>query len=309
MANQWLRQFSLVIGDKEGNGLDLSDLRCRFEIRSASVQSPSQLTARIYNLSRSTADKIQKEFTHIWIQAGYEQNYGLIFGGTIRQKIIGRESPTDTFLEIIAADGDAAYNWGIVNSSVAAGYTKSEQLKQIADSLQEFEITNGYLPEFDEEKAPRGKVMFGMTRDYLRYLSKTANCTWKIEDGKLNVVPANKPIPNTAIVLTSMTGMIGMPQQTIDGIMVRCLINPSIKWGSMIKIDNASIQNQKIDVSYTFVNTIPDVSTDGLYLVYGINIIGDTRGQSWYYDLACIANQGMPPLTKVWTEALPAKNN
>lgn len=309
MADQWLRQFSLVIGDKEGNGLDLSELHCRFEITRAAVQTPAQLTARVYNLSKETVQKIQKEFTHVWLQAGYEQNYGLIFGGEIRQKVVGRENSTDTFLEMIAADGDSAYNWGITNSTLAAGYNKDDQIKVIADSLQEYEITNGYLPEFDKDKAPRGKVMFGMTRDYLRTLSKTANCTWRFEDGKLNVVPADKPIPNEAVVLTSATGMIGMPQQTIDGIMVRCLINPSIRMGTMVKIDNASVQNARISVAYGYVNTNPDTSLDGLYLVYGVNYVGDTRGQSWYCDLACIANEGMPPLSRVWIEAVPSRNS
>ena len=47
----------------------------------------------------------------VMLQAGYENGaYGIIFSGTILRIRTGRESATDTFLEIMAADGDIAFN-------------------------------------------------------------------------------------------------------------------------------------------------------------------------------------------------------
>jgi hypothetical protein len=44
------------------------------------------------------------------------------------------------------------------------------------------------------------------------------------------------------VVLTADTRLIGMPTQTMDGIMVKCLLNPLLLVNGRIKLDNASIQ-------------------------------------------------------------------
>jgi len=45
-----------------------------------------------------------------------------------------------------------------------------------------------------------------------------------------------------AIVLNSRTGLIVMPQQTMGaGVNVRCLINPNIRVGGLIELDQASV--------------------------------------------------------------------
>ncbi|MGC8165472.1 hypothetical protein ACP3WT_28400, partial [Salmonella enterica] len=68
-----------------------------------------------------TRQRIEQEFTRIVLQAGYAGNYGIIFDGSVKQVRRGRENQTDTYLDITAADGDSAYNFAVVNTSLAAG--------------------------------------------------------------------------------------------------------------------------------------------------------------------------------------------
>jgi hypothetical protein len=72
-------------------------------------------------------------------------------------------------------------------------------------------------------------------------IAKQCNGNWWYENNQVNIVPDDKYIEE-AIVLNSQTGLIGMPQQTMGaGVNVRCLINPNIKLGGLIRLDQASV--------------------------------------------------------------------
>lgn len=101
---QYKRKASLLLVDDD-EVLDLSNLRFRFQVKAMDVESPNNAAIRVYNLSRDTLVKIRGEFSRVILQAGYDNNFGVIFDGTIKQFRIGREGTTDTYLDILAADG------------------------------------------------------------------------------------------------------------------------------------------------------------------------------------------------------------
>ncbi|HFQ9214772.1 TPA: hypothetical protein ACHTL1_005065, partial [Escherichia coli] len=104
------------------------------------------------------------------------------------------------------------------------------------------------------------------------------------------------------------------------GVNVRCLINPNIKLGGLIRLDQASVYRAslsndqvakspaRLDESESdgnlYVNGLPGMSqpasinTDGDYIVGSIDYTGDTRGQAWYMDLLCLAKGGKEILSK-----------
>jgi hypothetical protein len=303
MSTQYLRFCSLVVGDPSGDGIELSTLRVKFVIDKSDTQSPASATIRVYNLSDDTARKIQNEFTNVFLQAGYEDNYALIFQGSVRQFRRGRENQTDTYLDIIAQDGDEGYNFSTVNTTLAAGWDQNALLGQLMQAFDPFGITAGYTPVFSGPVMPRAKVCYGMTRDHMRTLADGAGTSWNIVDGAINMVPLAGTLPLQAVVLTADTGMIGMPQQTIDGIVAKCLINPLIKHGGAIRLDNASIQTASFSVAYSAINQFPSIDNDGDYKVYAIKMTGDTRGNEWYMDLICVSISGTSPLAGPYVNA------
>ena len=295
MTEQWIRKCELIIGDNNGDALDVSQLRIVFRVRRPIMQTPGSAHIRIYNLSKETASKIQKEYTRISLKAGYKQNSGLIFSGTVKQWLTGRESPTDTYLDILAADGDQAYNYAVVNKTLAPGSTFKDQLSTIEKAMKPMGVSLGFIPDLGEAKAVRSRVLFGMARDYLRTLAKSTGCTWNIEDGKINFIKTDGVRPGEAIVLNSRSGLIGIPVQTMDGIVARALINPDFKIGSQIKIDQSSVQGLMMGTSLdadVVHSTKPDIAADGYYKIILLQFSGDTRGRNWYADMTLNAVNG-----------------
>lgn len=279
-------------------GLDLSEFRFNFVISQADVQTPDTAQAKIYNLSDQTMALISKEYQRLIIQAGYENgNYGIIFDGTIKQVRRGRENPVDTYMAISASDGDLAYNFGLISTTLAAGAGPNDQVNAIMNNAFGPQgITAGYMAPLTGGILPRGKVLFGMAREHMRDIAATNGVTWSFQDGQLTVIPLTSYVPGEAVVLTSKTGMIGLPEQTNNGIAIRCLLNPRIKIGTRVQINNKSIQQAQADLQYTAINLFADVSADGFYRVLVAEHRGDTRGNEWYSDLICLTVDPTAPV-------------
>jgi hypothetical protein len=298
---QYLRQISLKVGDAD-DALDLSDMRIRFAVRRGDFKTPNSADIRVYNLSDNTVQRVQKEFERVVLQAGYAGNYGVIFDGTIKQVRRGRESQTDTYIDITAADGDSAYNFAVMNVTLAAGSTANDHLEQVLSSMKSRGITMGEAPELSATRLPRGKVFYGMTRDFLDVLGKTQDVSWSIQDGKLTLIPNNAYLPGEAVVVTSATGMIGLPEQTQNGINVRTLLNPGIRIGKRLQINNTSIQQYRYGLSNnagtsnSFVKQQAKIADDGFYKAFVVDHYGDTRGNEWYTDTICLAIDATVPI-------------
>lgn len=326
MTAQYNRALKFIVGDPAGKGIELSALRVSFKIQHFDTQTPKSLSARIYNLSKQTIASFPKEGGQVLLAAGYygtkplapgganDSTYntdpglnnsgypvGVIFRGKITQVRVGRESQTDTYLDVFAADGDDAYNQATVNHTLAAGASADEVRDKILESFGTYGFTKGNAPSLaDAAILPRGQVFYGMARDHMRVLARDNACTWGFDDGRVDMTPHAAALPGDAVVLTAATGMIGLPQQTEDGIAVRCLLNPQLRKGGQVRISNASIQRARYSQNAASGNThgevLPGIDSstkdDGFYKIIWIDYVGDTRGQDWYCDLMCLTADG-----------------
>lgn len=287
---QYIRRCNLIVASDKGEGLDLSGLRIVFKIKKSDAQTPNTAEIRVYNLSEETANRIRKEFTSINLQAGYDSNYGVIFAGNIKQVRVGRENGTDTYIDIAAGDGDQAYNSAVVNATLAKGASQKDQINAAAGSMSGKGVHKGYIGDTGGTKLPRGKVMYGMARDYLRQSAQASNTSWSIQDGKIQFVELTGVLPNQAVVLSSKTGLVGTPEQTNDGIKARCLLNPMLKIGGKVLINEKDIQEAKLPDTKkdAQANKPATITHDGLYRLLLVEYSGDTRGNDWYCDLVCL---------------------
>lgn len=314
-VRQYRRKFSVIVGGPvrpivtdtphgtttffgapgdENKALDFSEFKVRFEIRRGDLQTPNSADVRIFNVSDATANKIRSEFTRIVIQAGYEGNFGLIFDGTIKQVRRGRIDAKDSYVDITAADGDAAYNYSTMALSLAAGATPKDAVSEFLRSMAQHGVTQGYVPDLSTNGAERGRVFYGMTRDELREWAEVQDVLWSIQDGKLTMIPKTSYIPGEIPVISPQTGLVGVPEQTQNGIEMRVLLNPSLKIGQAVKLDSTvNLYRYGLDVqsqaSNTLLSTGIKTNKDGLYYVMTANHRGDTRADEWYTDLVCLA--------------------
>jgi archaellin len=314
MTLQFIRKVGLVVGQSSGgNGLDLSSMQIHFQVSQQDTETPSTAIIRVFNLSDNTEKMIQKEFQNVVLQAGYEGegNYGQIFTGTIKQFKRGRLNAKDSYLDILAADGDKAYNFALVNKSLAAGSSVKDRVETIGQAFEKYDVSTGTLQGLDKATAatggvlPRGKVMFGLAKDQLGAPTATAGVSWNIQDGKLVTTPLTGYAPGEAIVLNSRTGMIGTPEATQNGIEVQCLLNPKIRIGTRVQIDNKLINQSTVKEQgfprYTDLSFPATVTADGYYRVLVVEHEGECPyGESWTSTLTCLAvNQSSSPDTSV----------
>lgn len=295
-AQQYLRSCKLIVASASGNGLDLSELRIKFAVKRSDTQTPNTADIRVYNLSQDTAAKIRKEFTQVILEAGYVGNRGVIFKGNIKQVILGRESATDTFIDIVAGDGDKAYNFAIVNTTLAGGSTQAHQIAAAVTAMNSKGVTQGPMGNQPPAKLVRGKSMFGPAKKYLRNSAQSTDNVWSIQNEKVTLVSTTSYLPSTGITLNSSTGMIGTPQQTNEGVNVKCLLNPGINVSTRVEIDEALVARLKTNLEAiaasnaagTAAPILPTLPADGDYYVLTLEHTGDTRGVDWYSSLICL---------------------
>ena len=289
MSNrQWLRAYEVTIGRGGGEGIKTSALRVEFSIKKGDSESPNEATVRIWNLADETLMRSKKEFDRVMLQAGYQENYGLIYSGNIIGQRIIRENAADKILELTCGDGDEAYISAVLNRTLAAGARPGDIVDAVHGSFDEYGVSAGATPELGGRRLPRGKVMFGMARKYAREAAHTNDMSWSIQDGKMIMVANNGYLPGEAVVLTHKTGLIGSPEQTNEGVKIRCLLNPKIRVNGRVKIDNASVQEAKKDTGKDAKQPAA-LNADGFYRVIQITYIGDTHGQDWYCDMVCVS--------------------
>lgn len=288
---QYLRKITLLVSDAQGNTLDLSELRIKFAVKQSSAETPNAADITVYNLSAETAWQVKNQFTKVTLQGGYNANFGVIFQGNIKQVIIGKQG-TETWIEIIAGDGDLAYNNAVVVTSIVKGSTQNDEINACIAATSPLGVTaGGNSTVANKQKRPRGKAMFGNARNYLRGVAQTNGYNWSMQNEKVEFVPLKSYLPGTAVLLTAATGMIGTPQQTTQGVNVKCLLNPYIKINGRIQLDNSTVQAFKIDLTLkpgSTTNVAAPLPSNGVYFVLAVEHSGDTRGTDWYTNVICL---------------------
>ena len=309
VTEQYQRVCKLTVSGSGGGVKNLSELRVTFQINHAVVQTPKAAWIRVYNVSQSTIAQVQKEFTAVSLTAGYVGNAAVIFSGTIKFIRAGRETQTDTFLDIFAADGDEAYNQANVNVSLAAGWTDQHVYDACLNAMAPFGIGQGHVPPLSGTAALRGAAFYGPAKSVLTDMAARNGCNWNIAQGQLNLIPIGQAASGTeAIVLNSNTGMVGIPKQTVLGVEVTALLNPLIRPGSLVQIAAADVLGATPDLASASLQplSLPSIASAGLYAVQWVDLEGDTRGQPWYTHAVCAsANPNdQQPFTKGVAENL-----
>jgi hypothetical protein len=298
VTQEYLRQFSCVVANASGEGLEFNQFKVQFTIRRGDFQTPNSCDVRIFNLSDKTANMIgQNEYTQLAISAGYEGNFALIFRGTIKQFRLGRINQLDSYVDITAADGDEAYNFAPVIQSVPAGNNQASLADVLFGAISKnFPITKGYLPNLPSNQLIRGRVMYGLCRDEYRDFAWTNNCKWSIQDGAVTMIPYTSYIANTGEVpiISVSTGLIGVPEQTQQGISIRTLLNPNYKIGQLVQLTaGVNTFRRSLDLKSLVPNQLTaeqvQTSADGLYYIMIANHSGDTRGTDWYTTMTCLS--------------------
>ena len=321
--DQYLRKWTLTLG-KSGTQADTldghiittetagMDFRMTFKVRHADIQTPGTAEITIYNLSNATANQYIKEFSRVSLQAGYiHGHYGQIFSGTVKQFKKGRDNATDSYLTLYCADGDAAWNYAFLNTTIPAGSGDQEVTDAVKKSFQAQGMAIGQVDQADATgriggigaKFLRGVVQYGLTVDRIRSHERTTGRVWSIQNGTVQAIKSSAYAMGDTVVINSGTGMIGVPEVTQDGIHVQCLLNPNLYVKQLVKLDNKSLNQyfapgadpEKAGAQVTTYGAYAALAQywastreDGTYCIIVLDHEGDTRGQPWFSYLNCL---------------------
>lgn len=264
------RQLTLLIADDSGLALDLSGFHVIFEVAKTAAEKPNEAKIQIYNLASTTATLLtDKDMPRIVLQAGYEDNYGVIFDGNIVKTELARNG-ADTILTITAGDGDKAYSYAIVNQSLASGYTQADMVKNTVSTMQAKGVRDSDIKAINTTtKYPRGRTMFGSARQYSRQMAKANDCQWSVQDGKVVFCKTDKPADGTAFLLSSQSGLIGSPSKDKDGVTAKCCLNPQLKIYDPVQIQSFAV--------------------NGVFKILTVKHSGDTHGNGWETEIKAVS--------------------
>lgn len=287
------RKYRIIVSSSDGEkALDVSQLRCTFNCIKIILTQPQFSTVAIYNLSPQTENAIIREGDRVVLEAGYEgSQYGVIFDGNVVQCIRNKEDGTTFTLTLVAADGDMLMNYSLLNFSMVKGQNSRNVIENCASKATITAELGNISATLSRSQLTRGKVVFGLTRDYLRQVAQSENATLYVEDGKINLIKAEDVPVGEIIELSPESGLIGVPVQNNYGVTIRCLLNPKIKINSMVHVDNSLVRNQQFEQG----QVVYSLDNDGIYRVVQLTHLGDTRGNDWYTELETVTQSGKIP--------------
>lgn len=302
MGEQYLRTVSVQIeGGKTftytGTENGGQGLRITFETTQKDASTPNVARIGIFNLTDKTTSPAFFTGKTVTLSAGYASGpIYVLFKGQIRQARNLRADVTDKVLAILATDGSEPRNYAVVNKTLSAGHTHYDRVMACFEPMKALGIGLGFIDKaaLSKVKFPRGAALFGNAKDWLRQTAAATKTSWSIQNGKLQILSNDKPLPGGAIVLNSKTGLVGLPIQTIQGIEGVALLNGQIVPGCTVKIDQKSIQQAEFDPSVTGAPNNAQlerfgISTDGTYKVFYVGHTGDTRGEPFFTSFIAVA--------------------
>ncbi|MFC1176729.1 hypothetical protein ACFGWK_11020 [Pasteurella multocida] len=266
---QFGRQWKVELSN-DNEKLIIEQLRVSFEIDKTINEKPNPAKISIWNLNRTHINQaLSQSFKKLTLLVGYHE-LRTIYSGDIN-KIKVRRDGLDFILDIECSDGFKAYTESRVSSTLKKGATDEQIIKEIQKTMPQVNESAVDIP--NKRQLPRGRVMNGDSREVLNRIARNNNADWSIQDGSLVFLPKDKVLNDDVILLSQETGMLGMPEQTDDGLELSCLLNPALQIGGLV--------NVKSILEYF----------NGEYKIVKLSHSGDGLGGDWVSKLTVIGGK------------------
>ncbi len=257
-------------------------LRVSFDIEKTSNRDPNKALVTIYNLNPANRALLQKGSDLIttfkqlkklyeWqvtIEAGYVGSKSKLFVGDITFADSRRDG-SDWITTIEAGDEQRNYNSRFVSKSFGSGtslfsilvFLVTELGIGFGDSINKFTVPLRGLVVFK-----KGVVLEGKVSEILDKYVTSAGYQWSIQDGVLQVLAPGETTFETAVNLTSSSGLLGSPEKGEDGtVKAVSLLQGALKPGRQVRIASQMVF--------------------GNFKIERVVHHGDTWGTDWYTEV------------------------
>lgn len=283
MNKKIIRTTITLVGDTfaAGNPLVTEDLRtlCTINYGGGSIVPHAEIS--IYGLNMEAMLKltrirwrdIKSMLNTIKIEAGDQgSELTTVFEGNITFGYVDMSNAPDVAFRITSST--AALNI----YQPASPITFKGQIPVI-QALQE--LCGKIGCELENNGVPESLTMTDVTLtdtdlNKIRALCKRYQIDLYIEQKRISIAPQGAPRNTRIATLRPGSGLIGYPIPTMQGIDVRCLFNPGITFGGLIRVADSIIE-----------------SCNGDWRVFGVTLSLESEmpGGNWFMDLRATFNE------------------
>jgi hypothetical protein len=271
------RRWSLTLDGSLFFAESEDSLRCAFDILHEFGNVITYGNFQFYNLSETTITSAFKKGALFEFKAGYKENTGQIFIGTI-VNVYSIRKEANVITHVLCSSGNKSKQKHVVQPKrFKKGTSVVEVIKYIVQQL-------GYGLQIKEDDFANdvtfvtGYTVHQDGFDVLEQLGTSYNFLWAVSMNVIYIIKHNSFLNNEVLEVNQNTGMEDRPQYTESGYTVKVRLNPQFYIGGRINIKS---QYQDYKLGAMNLAEIPDRIGDGVYVVSKIHHIGDTHTDAW----------------------------
>ena len=309
-ATGYLRRWEIQVLDADGNAIfdppinETSNLRATFDILQPGYVQFWYGDIVLYNLNTKTTETLLQKGMTVTVSAGYENgNYGQIFKGKLFQPFWERDNVVDFKMTLHCVIGPDKLGNNFVSFAQSAYATQAQLVRRIVEEalnpLGNVTIPKGIKPT----QFPRAQTIFGTPDEFLAWVAADNQYAYYVDDDGLVLSDLSDSATSGEIftysppslsgqVASAPGSIVGVPQQTQDGLSFRVLLDPRLKVQyppQQAKIDNSVIRFIKAQIG----QRVSILDQDGIYKVAAVRHVGDTRGPQWYSEVHGVTNAAL----------------
>lgn len=266
MTELFNRVVELTVGKPGEEGLFFTDIKIAFSIKKDRSSKGNTGEITLFNIGPDTRSKLNDKGLKYEIKAGYAGLANIPLVNTISSgdilEIATQRQGADIVTKLTIGEGVKTLSEAKLDKSYSEGISVKKVIKDLAGTL---EVGLGTLKDIASDTLNSGYSSSGKSKDRLDELTSKLGLSWNIQNDELNVYKEGGSTSDTAVVLSSETGLLKAYKTKaqkqgaaapVDVVKFEALLNPEVKIGRQIKVVSEA---NDLD---TFV-TVRSLSFDG----------------------------------------------
>lgn len=225
-------------------GSDAYLVRMSFTAEKSQLSSSNKCILSMWNLSPDSRGKWEKAQPRekfgrgelARLEAGYDGELALIFIGNVF-RVVHAPSGPDVVTNVEFGDGEYALRKAEVNLGLAAGASERQVANAAIARIKALGVSTGHMEPFKDARLTGGFTYSGSAAGLLDRITKNQGLVWSIQDNVLQITSSGQGTPETEVVLSKDTGLVGFPTKIEKGFQGASLLNPGIRPGRRIRLE------------------------------------------------------------------------
>ena len=232
-------------------GIEITNLRFKFEVQRSLTSTPNSADVWIHNLSPRNRAELEGKNISVQVEAGYDGVNRLLCVGNVHFAM-SEIQKTDWVTLLQLNDLGRAFTYGRVNRSYGAGTTLRKVVTDVAASMGLGLPQNLQKDTSLDQRLPAGIATYGQARLELTRILAEFGYHWSVQNGRLLVLRDEEPVDGEAIPIDQPHGMVGTPQFGAPPksgknphITLKMLLYPEVAPGALVEVSSKALAGGK----------------------------------------------------------------